>query len=58
MECIEKKDVIGIFTSIRDKIKANKDELIRLDSEIGDGDLGLTMDKGFRARASSLCGKR
>lgn len=42
-----KKDVVGIFSSVRDKIRENKAELIRLDSELGDGDLGLTMDKGF-----------
>jgi dihydroxyacetone kinase len=34
--------------------KKNKDALTRLDSKLGDGDLGLTMDKGFRAVCESF----
>ena len=54
MEYIDKKDLFGIFTSIRDVIRINRDELIRLDSELGDGDLGLTMVKGFDSIVENL----
>jgi phosphoenolpyruvate---glycerone phosphotransferase subunit DhaL len=35
--------------AIRDLMDANRDHLIRLDSAIGDGDLGLTMTRAFAA---------
>lgn len=54
MEFIEKKDVIDIFHAISDKIHLNKDMLISLDAQLGDGDLGLTMDEGFSRIADSL----
>ncbi|MDD3706461.1 MAG: DAK2 domain-containing protein, partial [Clostridiaceae bacterium] len=47
MDCIEKKDIIGIFNEIKREFSEQKEELLRLDSAIGDGDLGLTMEAGF-----------
>ncbi|HOS68976.1 MAG TPA: dihydroxyacetone kinase subunit DhaL [Bacillota bacterium] len=47
MDCIDKKDLIGIFNEIRKVFSEQKEELLRLDSAIGDGDLGLTMEAGF-----------
>ena len=37
------------IAAIRQQMDAGKDRLIELDSQIGDGDLGLTMKKGFAA---------
>lgn len=36
-----------------DKMLKNKDELIKLDSVVGDSDLGLTMSDGFEAAAKA-----
>ncbi|TAH54918.1 MAG: dihydroxyacetone kinase subunit L [Methanosarcina mazei] len=47
MDCIEKKEIIGIFNEIKRVFSEQKEELLRLDSAIGDGDLGLTMEAGF-----------
>lgn len=40
-----------VFSSISSVMAQNRDELIRLDSQNGDGDLGVSMDVGFRAVA-------
>ena len=47
MESINQKDLKKIFSEIKDVMNENKDYLIKLDSEMGDGDLGLTMSNGF-----------
>ena len=47
MDRIDKRDVIGIFNEIRKVFSNQKEELLKLDSAIGDGDLGLTMEAGF-----------
>ena len=47
MDCISKSDLIEIFYEIKNVIVKQKDELLSLDSAIGDGDLGLTMTAGF-----------
>ena len=41
--------IVSMFGEIARAMKENRDYLIRLDNEIGDGDLGLTMDRGFSA---------
>ncbi len=38
-----------LLLNISEIMQENKDELIRLDSVVGDGDLGLTMSDGFTA---------
>ena len=39
------------LTKLRQIMDANRDRLIELDNDLGDGDLGLTMTKGFAAAA-------
>lgn len=39
----------GMFRACDEKIAANRSRLIELDSVAGDGDLGLSMNDGFRA---------
>ncbi|MDO5446095.1 MAG: dihydroxyacetone kinase subunit L [Eubacteriales bacterium] len=47
-----------VFDKISEKITANKDYLVELDQQAGDGDLGIYMDAGYRAAAEFLktCG--
>ena len=42
----EIKTILSVLARI---MTEKKDELIRLDGAVGDGDLGLTMEKGFTA---------
>lgn len=56
---MNKIDVIvfkNIFEEISFLMDQNKDKLTDLDAEIGDGDLGLTMTKGFR-KVIEVCKK-
>ena len=41
-----------IFSSISELMEQNRDYLVRLDQVNGDGDLGISMDDGFRAAAA------
>ncbi len=43
------QDIRSIVSGIAVLMEKKKEELIRLDSAMGDGDLGLTMEKGFSA---------
>jgi len=47
MQKLEAKDIKNIFDIIANIMEKNKQKLIELDSILGDGDLGLTMSKGF-----------
>ena len=47
MESLEIKDLKAIVSGIAAIMVEKKDELIRLDGAMGDGDLGLTMEKAF-----------
>ncbi len=49
MEKIEFSQVAELFESVRNKFSEKKDELCDMDARLGDGDLGLTMSKGFGA---------
>ena len=49
MEKITKEELVKIFDSIAAVMEEAKEELIRLDGSMGDGDLGLTMCSGFNA---------
>ncbi|WP_135549203.1 dihydroxyacetone kinase subunit DhaL [Paenibacillus cymbidii] len=51
---LQKKDLIWIFEEISRIMDENKDYLCKLDGALGDGDIGLTMSKGFRAIVSNL----
>lgn len=41
------KDLPKLFAGVRDIFLEKKEELCELDANMGDGDLGLTMSKGF-----------
>lgn len=43
------KDFEPYFKKISKLVTSEKDELVKLDQEFGDGDLGITMDAGFSA---------
>lgn len=46
---VELQDLQRVFASISQKMTANRDYLVELDAQNGDGDLGISMDTGFRA---------
>lgn len=54
MESINQNDLKQIFSEIKDVMIENKDFLIKLDSAMGDGDLGLTMSNGFSKVSEDL----
>lgn len=47
MNTLNAKDIRLIFTELAHLMEAEKETLTQLDAAIGDGDLGLTMSKGF-----------
>ncbi len=49
MSSLGTQDIKTIVSAIAALMEEKKEELIRLDSAMGDGDLGLTMEKGFSA---------
>ncbi len=49
MEKIEFSQIAELFESVRNIFSEKKDELCDMDARLGDGDLGLTMSKGFGA---------
>lgn len=44
-----------VFASISGGMTQNRDYLIELDAQNGDGDLGISMDNGFKAVSDWLC---
>jgi dihydroxyacetone kinase-like protein len=48
-ELLQKDDIIRILEEISGIMDENKDDLCKLDGALGDGDIGLTMSKGFKA---------
>lgn len=47
MDKITAKELRGMFQAAADQMAAHAGELGEMDAELGDGDLGLTMEKGF-----------
>lgn len=47
-------DLRGALGKIAALMEQNRERLCRLDSELGDGDLGLTMTKGFKTASAEL----
>lgn len=47
MQKLNAKNIKAIFNNIKEIMYANKDMLFKLDSKIGDGDIGISMSKGF-----------
>ena len=56
METIGKEELVTILRNLYVVFQKNEQELIRLDSEMGDGDLGLTMSKAFSKVDSEIGG--
>ncbi|MCH4032419.1 MAG: dihydroxyacetone kinase subunit L [Lachnospiraceae bacterium] len=48
-ERITKENVADLFQSVAEEYAGKKEELCEMDAQMGDGDLGLTMAKGFGA---------
>lgn len=51
---IDKTTLIRAFGNISEEMEENRDRLIRLDQQNGDGDLGISMCDGFRAAYAFL----
>lgn len=51
---MDRKSVTGIIQAISARMAENRDYLIELDQVNGDGDLGISMDDGYRAAAEFL----
>jgi dihydroxyacetone kinase-like protein len=47
------QDLIATFAHLAERLTAARDELCRLDGQIGDGDHGLAMSDGFNAAAQA-----
>jgi dihydroxyacetone kinase-like protein len=47
MNKLNSSDLEGLFAKVKDIMVENKENLFKLDSAIGDGDLGITMATGF-----------
>jgi len=50
---VEIREIVNI---LEDKMEEKKDYLIKLDSKLGDGDLGITLSKAFKAAKKSIEG--
>ena len=51
---MNKQDLQGIFEQLAQIMEENREELIRLDQQNGDGDLGITMSNATRAAQQDL----
>jgi len=49
MDAIQCDQLAALFQGVADLFTEKKDELCEMDAKMGDGDLGLTMSKGFGA---------
>jgi phosphoenolpyruvate---glycerone phosphotransferase subunit DhaL len=47
MDYLGSKEIQELFTLLAEVMNSQKEELCRLDAQMGDGDLGLTMSRGF-----------
>jgi len=56
MEALDARDITAIVARIADTMTLKKEELIALDGAVGDGDLGLTMEKAFVAARDDPAG--
>ena len=53
---INSADIISVIEEAAKNMSLEKNMLISLDQVIGDGDLGITMEKGFQAAAQAVKG--
>lgn len=49
-----KSDIITAFEAISAAMTENKDRLVELDARSGDGDLGISMNDGFKAACAAI----
>ena len=49
MDCMKYHELPAFFQGAADIFAEKKEELCEMDANMGDGDLGLTMEKGFGA---------
>lgn len=54
MSTLSLTDLRGAFAGISELMARNRERLIALDGQIGDGDLGLTMAKGFASAREAM----
>jgi len=54
MNSLNSKDIKSIFVALHKVMDEEKDYLINIDAKVGDGDLGITMQKGFKAADEQL----
>lgn len=54
MDSIEKENLPALFEALRDVFTAQREALIALDGQVGDSDLGITMNKAFIAAFESV----
>ena len=51
---IDNKKIIAIIAAIARRVEAEKDFLTQLDNEIGDGDHGINLSRGFKSVEANL----
>ena len=51
---MDTKKILAIIAAIAKKIEAEKDFLTQLDNEIGDGDHGINLARGFKSVEEKL----
>jgi len=56
VDSVNVEQVVSILTTLTHDLQAKKDYLIELDSAVGDGDLGITVDRGFQGVRDGLAG--
>ncbi len=56
MDTLNVEQLVSILTALTHDLQAKKDYLIELDSAVGDGDLGITVDRGFQGVRDGLAG--
>lgn len=54
MEAIDKAGLVPLFEHLDAVFTRERDTLITLDGQVGDSDLGITMNKAFRAAAEAV----
>lgn len=54
---LHQAEVAALMASVAAHMVSHKDELTALDAELGDGDLGRTIERGFNAIAEALKGE-
>ncbi len=57
MEKIGLAELPILFDTLKEKMASEREKLIEMDSVVGDGDLGITMDKAFAAGAAEVAAR-